>query len=309
MDQIVQQSRETMAQGSASFRAATRLFDRPLREDVWALYAWCRYCDDEIDGQELGHGFQPMTREERLARLQRLRVLTRKAMAGEPTAEPPFQALERVASRHSLDDQWPQELLDGFAMDVEERRYRTTDELLEYCWGVAGVVGVMMAAIMGATTTPVLRRAQDLGLAFQLTNIVRDIMEDAEAGRLYVPEQTLARAGAPSTPDALVIARREAVFQAALELLDLAEVYYSSSRAGLRALPFRAALATAAARGVYREIGRRIRRAGPHALNGRMTVPRRIKLVLVLRGALVALWSRMEKLTPLPPRQPLWSRI
>ena len=64
MDQIVQQSRETMAQGSASFRAATRLFDRPLREDVWALYAWCRYCDDEIDGQELGHGFQPMTREE-----------------------------------------------------------------------------------------------------------------------------------------------------------------------------------------------------------------------------------------------------
>ena len=82
MDQIVQQSRETMAQGSASFRAATRLFDRPLREDVWALYAWCRYCDDEIDGQELGHGFQPMTRDERLARLQRLRVLTRKAMVG-----------------------------------------------------------------------------------------------------------------------------------------------------------------------------------------------------------------------------------
>ena len=117
------------------------------------------------------------------------------------------------------------------------------------------------------------------------------------------------RAGAPSTPAALAIARREAVFQAALELLDLAEVYYSSSRAGLRALPFRAALATAAARGVYREIGRRIRRAGPHALNGRMTVPRRIKLVLVLRGALVALWSRLEKLTPLPPRQPLWSRI
>jgi phytoene synthase len=296
MDQIVQQSRETMAQGSASFRAATRLFDRPLREDVWALYAWCRYCDDEIDGQELGHGFQPMTRDERLARLQ-------------PTAEPPFQALERVASHHALDDQWPQELLDGFAMDVEERRYRTTDELLEYCWGVAGVVGVMMAAIMGATTTPVLRRAQDLGLAFQLTNIVRDIMEDAEAGRLYVPEQTLARAGAPANPAALTQARREAVFQAALELLDLAEAYYASSRAGLRALPFRAALATAAARGVYREIGRRIRRAGPHALDARMTVPRRIKLFLVLRGTLVALWSRMEKLTPLPPRQPLWSRI
>ena len=71
----------------------------------------------------------------------------------------------------------------------------------------------------------------------------------------------------------------------------------------------RMAQAVGAARSVYREIGRRIRRAGPHALNGRMTVPRRIKLVLVLRGALVALWSRMEKLTPLPPRQPLWSRI
>jgi phytoene synthase len=302
-------NRQVMAEGSASFRAATRLFDRALREDVWALYAWCRYCDDQIDGQALGHGFEALTPAVRAARLKQLREETAAALAGRKVASAPFQALQSVALRHRLSPAEPMTLLDGFAMDVEGRRFDTMDELLTYCWGVAGVVGVMMAQIMGARDPSALRRAQDLGLAFQLTNIVRDILEDARAGRAYLPGRRLASHGVGDSAEAILAGSRPAVHRTALELLDLAEAYYASSRAGLRALPLRAALATAAARGVYREIGRRIRREGPAALERRVVIPRRVKLWLAGRGALVALWSRIERFLPVPDRPNLWTHV
>lgn len=302
-------NRQVMVQGSASFRAATRLFERELREDVWALYAWCRYCDDQIDGQDLGHGFEALTPALRLGRLEDLRRETEDALTGRPVASPPFQALQSVAQRRRISPDGPVTLLDGFAMDVEERRYETVDDLLVYCWGVAGVVGVMMAEIMEARQPEALRRAQDLGLAFQLTNIVRDIMEDAHAGRIYLPAAALRARGVAPEPEALLEGSRQAVFEVAEELLDLAEAYYDSARVGIRALPLRAALATAAARGVYREIGRRIRRRGPDALDLRMVVPRPVKLWLAARGAGIALWSRFERFLPAPARPDLWTRI
>ncbi len=302
-------NRQVMVQGSASFRAATRLFDQALREDVWALYAWCRYCDDQIDGQDLGHGFEALTPATRQARLEALRRQTADALAGRPVSSPPFEALQSVARRRQLSPEGPMILLDGFSMDVEARRYETLSELLEYCWGVAGVVGVMMAEIMGARDPAALRRAQDLGLAFQLTNIVRDIIEDARAGRVYLPAQSLRAQGVEPTPDGVLAAPREALHAAARELLATAELYYDSARRGVRALPLRAALATAAARGVYREIGRRIGRRGPEALDSRMVVPRPLKLWLAARGTGIALWSRIEGLRPIPARPDLWTRV
>lgn len=302
-------NRETMVQGSASFRAATRLFERELREDVWALYAWCRYCDDRIDGQALGHGFEALTPALRTGRLEELRRETGDALSGRSVASPPFQALQSVAVRRRLSPEGPVTLLDGFAMDVDERRYEALDDLLVYCWGVAGVVGVMMAEIMEAREPEALRRAQDLGLAFQLTNIVRDIMEDARAGRVYLPAAALRARGVQPEPDRILEASRDSVFEVAEELLTMAEAYYKSARVGIRALPFRAALATAAARGVYREIGRRIRRRGPAGLDSRMVVPRPVKLWLAARGAGIALWSRLEWFFPWPDRPDLWTRL
>lgn len=309
MDQVTAHSEAAISKGSSSFRLASQLFGRSLREDVWQLYAWCRHCDDEIDGQDHGHGSEVLSNAQRTERLERLRSETKAALAGQEVQEPAFKAFQRVALDHRLAEVWPLELLDGFAMDVDHSTYPTTESTLRYCWGVAGVVGVMMASIMGVSDPPVLRRAQDLGLACQLTNICRDIAEDAANDRVYVPADLLARAGLGSTPaDLKAAVGSDALFAVASELLGLAERYYASSRAGLRFLPFRAAIAIAAARGIYREIGRRILRKGPSATRERMSVPKPVMLWLVARGVLLAIWSRLE-VHRLPQRPALWSRV
>lgn len=310
MDAIAAHGQASIEKGSSSFSAAARLFGRDLREDVWQLYAWCRYCDDQIDGQDHGGASTPIDAEERARRLTRLRALTIRAMNDQPVAEPAFVALQRVARRHDLDPRWPQELLDGFAMDVDETRFSAQADTLTYCWGVAGVVGVMMASIMGVRETAVLRRAQDLGLAFQLTNICRDVREDALNGRVYLPAEALAAAGVPAKPEALLAASaRVAVFEVVAGQLALAEDYYDSARIGLRALPFRGALAVAAARRVYRQIGRRILAKGPDALGSRSRVGKLQALGLILCGVADAVWSRVERLSNAPPRPALWSRL
>ncbi len=311
MDAVVAHSRDSIAKGSKSFRAASRLFTADTREDAWLLYAWCRHCDDVIDGQDHGFGAETLPKAEQRRRLERLRTETRDALAGRAVSDPTFQAFQRVARRHAFPDRWPLEMLDGFAMDVEERRYATVEETLQYCWGVAGVVGVMMALVMGVRDQAVLRRAQDLGLAFQLTNIARDVIDDAQTGRLYLPADWLREAGVEPTP--IAVAAREnraAVHGVAARLLALAEPYYDSARGGLRGLPFRSSLAIAAARGVYREIGRKVVRQGPAVWDRRVVVGRPMKLWLFVRGFAIALWTQALDHGREPPARPgLWSRV
>ena len=310
MDAVVAHSEAAISKGSSSFEAASRLFGKELREDVWQLYAWCRHCDDEIDGQDGGGVSQPLTAAERGWRLERLRRMTRAALAGESMDDPAFAAFARVARKHQIPEQWPLELLEGFAQDVETHSFADQQETLAYCWGVAGAVGVMMALIMGPKDLPVLRRAQDLGLAFQLTNICRDVVEDAQNGRVYLPADRLRAEGIPATPAAMLDpANHAAVFRVVLSQLELAESYYRSARVGLRDLPFRGAVAVAAARDVYREIGRRIRRGGPEALATRMRVPKAVMILRLLRGVAVAGFSRVERLFVRPLRPQLWSRL
>jgi phytoene synthase len=195
-------------------------------------------------------------------------------------------------------------------MDADGRGYLQVEDTLAYCWAVAGVVGVMMAQVMGVRDPTVLRRAQDLGLAFQLTNICRDVLEDARGGRVYLPAELLRRHGVEATPAAVADPRHaDGVFAASGELLARAESFYESSRVGLRDLPLRSAMAVAAARGIYREIGRRIRRRGPASLAARVTVPAPAIAWLLLRGAAVAAWSRVERGSPPPTRPVLWTRI
>ncbi|MBR0641269.1 phytoene/squalene synthase family protein [Plastoroseomonas hellenica] len=309
-DAVLEHSAAALTRGSSSFALASRLFDRELRQDVRHLYAWCRHCDDAIDGQDHGMGMAPPPAEEQRDRLRQLRLLTEAALDGKPVAEPAFAAFQRVAVKHRLRREWPMALLDGFAVDVQGGEFGSVEDTLAYCWRVAGVVGVMMAAIMGTRDPAALRRAQDLGIAFQLTNICRDLLEDAAQGRLYLPRERLDAAGVAIAPGLLLDAdRRAAIFPAVREMLTLAEAYYASARIGLRALPFRAALAVAVARALYREIGRRILRQGPAALQQRMHVPAHAKAWLLIRGVAAAVASRWERLAPFPPRPPLWSMI
>ncbi|MBI1622382.1 phytoene/squalene synthase family protein [Aquamicrobium zhengzhouense] len=304
-DPIVEQSRVSIEKGSQSFAAASRLFDRETRNDSMMLYAWCRHCDDVIDGQVGGHGQAADFREGQSQRLDELRLKTSAALAGEPSDEYIFEALRRVISRHQIPHRHPQELLTGFEMDVEARRYRTIEETLDYCYHVAGVVGVMMAMIMGVRDKAVLDRACDLGIAFQLTNIARDVIDDARSGRVYVPEEVLSRHGvfgiAPEDRD-----QWPRLHAAALDLLDFADDYYQSAYAGLSALPARSAWAIAAARRVYQAIGQKLRANGPSAWEQRVSTTKGEKISLLTAGLRDVAATRGSKMRH--PRNHLWQR-
>ena len=134
-------SRETIKKGSKSFAAAAALFEPQTRADAEMLYAWCRHCDDVIDGQDLGHGMDAPDAADAAARLQGLYAKTRAALAGEPMDDPEFAAFAQVAGRRSIPAAYAIQLIDGFAMDVAERRYETLEDTLDYCWTWPGWSG------------------------------------------------------------------------------------------------------------------------------------------------------------------------
>ena len=304
-DQVIDHATQAINVGSKSFAAAARLFDERTRQSAVMLYAWCRHCDDVVDGQVLGHGQVAGDRSTGEARLAELVDLTERAYAGEPMSDPAFAAFQQVVQRHRIPKAHPLEHLAGFRMDVQDYRYRTLDDMLLYCYRVAGVVGLMMARVMGATAEATLDRACDLGLAFQLTNIARDIVEDAEIGRVYLPAEWLQQAGIPADEVSLP-QHREALATLAARLVDLAEPYYQSAAQGLRDLPLRSAWSIATAHGVYRQIGVEVKARGANAWDSRVSTSKAQKLQFLLGGAVLALASRGMQVRPRPDG--LWAR-
>jgi len=302
---LMDHATRTIEVGSKSFAAAARLFSPATRRSVLMLYAWCRHCDDVVDGQDLGFNQPDRGGHDAVRELAQLRDQTRRAYAGEPMADPAFAAFQEVALRNEVAPRFAFDHLAGFAMDVEDARYETIEDTLRYCYHVAGVVGLMMASIMGARDEAVLDRACDLGLAFQLTNIARDIVEDARVGRCYLPATWLREAGIP--PEELALPRhRDALARLAARLVDHAEPYYESASAGISALPLRSAWAIATARNVYRQIGIEVKRRGPRAWDGRVGTSKAAKLYLLGKGGVSALASRLRS----PQARPvgLWQR-
>lgn len=296
----------SIAKGSKSFAAAARLFDPATRGDVVRLYAWCRHCDDVADSQEGGHltGARPQVAiGERVATLRRD---TDRALAGDTTdLDPSFVALGEVARRHALPAALLHEHIKGFELDAAGRRYETLDDLLGYCWHVAGVVGVLMGRVMGVREEPVLDRACDLGLAFQLTNIARDVVEDAGEGRVYVPLSWLREEGL--VPQALEDpAQAPAVARLRRRLVEAAEPYYASARQGIDRLPRRSAWAIGTAERVYRRIGLKLVAAGEAAHGRRVSTGTGEKVAAILGGGWGATRFRAYGDEPRDPR--LWQR-
>ncbi len=307
MDEIVKYSRERIEKGSKSFAAAARLFGPHTRAHTYMLYAWCRHCDDAIDGQELGFKSGNPRQGSPEDVLAELRDKTIRAVHGD-WDEMVFGALHRVVSECGIPEQYLLDHLDGFAMDVAGRHYETIDDTLAYCYHVAGVVGVMMAMIMGVKDSATLDRASDLGIAFQLTNITRDVMDDAAAGRVYLPEAWLREEGVPAgaVGDA---AYREQVSIVTQRLLYTADRFYTSARHGIAALPFRSAWAISVARFVYRDIGRLVRTRGPSAWERRARISATRKLYGVARSlATIARSHAHGRLVGIPSRAGLWTR-
>ena len=302
---LVAHARASIARGSKSFALASKLFDRTTRERVWLLYGWCRACDDLADGQD--HGGVMAAVADPQARLAEIRAKTAAAFAGVPTGDPAFDGLAQLLTEVAIPRRFAEDVIAGFALDAADWHPRSEADLLQYCYHVAGAVGCMMAVVMGVAPDDeaVLDRACDLGLAFQLANIARDVGEDAAAGRCYIPDDWLTELDIP--PGQIMHpAFRPRLAQAGKWLAEMAESYEASARVGTAALSWRAAWAVQAAAGIYGDIARDVRSRGSHAWDARVTTSRGQKLGHVwsgLRGALAR-----GRIKPVPRDAGLWAR-
>lgn len=261
---------ESIRGGSKSFHAASLLMPRASREPAYALYAFCRLADDAVDHTTA-----------KTAALVRLRERLDRAYAGTPCDDPADRAFAAMVHDFCMPRALPEALIEGLAWDAECRRYRTLSDLRAYSARVAGAVGAMMTVIMGVRDAEVLARACDLGVAMQLTNIARDVGEDAREGRLFLPLDWMEDEGLD--PDAFLAAPAfgPAVKRIVVRLLDEAELLYDRAAWGIRGLPGPVRPAIRAARLLYREIGRELERMGHDSISRRAIVPMARKRLLM----------------------------
>ncbi len=253
--------RAAIRTGSKSFYAASLMLPRRVREPAYALYAFCRLADDAVD---LSAG--------KFEALARLRDRLDRAYRGAPLDDPADRCFARMIERHEMPRALPEALIEGLSWDAEGRRYATLAELRAYSARVAAAVGAMMTVLMGVRDAETLARACDLGVAMQLSNIARDVGEDAREGRLFLPLDWLSAEGID--PDALLAEPRftPELGHVVAGLLLEAEQLYDRSAAGIGGLPFAARPAIRAARLLYREIGREVARRGFDSVSARAVV-------------------------------------
>jgi phytoene synthase len=214
-----------------------------------------------------------------------LRERLARIYAGRPANYTADRALTDVVAEHEIPRELPEALLEGFEWDLEGRRYDDGEQLNAYASRVAGAVGEMMAHLMKARSADALASASDLGIAMQLTNIARDVGQDARAGRLYLPTSWLRQVGIE--PDDWL---RSPVFspqirQVIERLLDVADTLYARADVGIQLLPKDCRPAIAAARHLYAEIGHQLLREGCDSVSRRTVVSATRKMWIVASTA------------------------
>jgi phytoene synthase len=270
--------RDQLRDGSRTFLAASLLLPRAVRDPACALYAFCRTADDAVD----------LDTEDELAAVARLRARLTRIYDGDPMQTAADRSMARVVNRFAVPRALPAALLDGFEWDARGRRYETLEDLQDYAARVAGSVGAMMALLMGVRSPEGLARACDLGVAMQLSNIARDVGEDARMGRVYLPLAWLREAGidpdawlaAPAFDDALAGVMRR--------LLAAADALYARVDAGVALLPAACRPGINAARFLYAAIGHEVARRGFDSVSQRAVVPGSRKAALLARAFAVA---------------------
>jgi len=253
-----------------SFHAASKLLPASVRDPALALYAFCRLADDEVDEVEGGN--------HKARAVLELQARLDDAYAGRPRNAPEDRAFATIIEQFEMPRALPDALLEGLAWDAEERTYATLSDVRGYSARVASAVGAMMCVLMRVRDGDALARACDLGVAMQLTNIARDVGEDARAGRLYLPVEWVEEAG--FTP-ADFMAQQEAdaaTRRMVKRLLAEARRLYIRSEAGIGALPLGARSGIFAARYIYAGIGASVRRNGYDSFTRRARTSRVQKL-------------------------------
>jgi 15-cis-phytoene synthase len=265
--------RQLLRTGSRSFYAASFLLPGVVREPASALYAFCRVSDDAADLETDGP-----------AALERMRKRLAAVYAGTPRAQPIDRAFAATVERYAIPRALPEALFEGFDWDLAGRRYATLEDLRDYAARVAGTVGVMMSLIMGVRDPELLARAADLGIAMQLSNIARDVGEDARNGRIYLPLEWLADAGIDPEGFLRAPAAGPQLASVVRRLLDEAAATYASADPAIDRLPKACQPGIRAARLLYAEIGCEVDRTGLDSVSRRAVVPGWRKAALVAQA-------------------------
>ena len=244
------------------------------RRAIYAAYAFARECDDIVDSD------RPTDEAERLLKAQRRRL--DECLGGEPDG-PVFEALGHTVGRYTIPHEYLYELIDGVRMDLSTRRYPDFDSLRAYCYGVASVVGLISVEVFGYGGGETARKhAADLGIALQLTNILRDVQEDGERGRVYLPQDEMEAFGYSEREllagEVSPGFRRLTAFQAAR-----AREYFDEGRRILPYLPRRARACVGVMAGIYQGILSGIERDPAVVFRRRMSLSTGRKLALAGR--------------------------
>lgn len=287
-----------LQEGSKSFSAAALLLPGWMRAPVAGLYAFCRMADDIIDEGGTAAGLSELK-----ARLDLIYAQT-------PHDHPVDRAFSHVVRDYDIPRPVPDLLLEGFAWDLDGHHYATISDTIAYGVRVASTVGVMMTLIMGPRDRATLARAADLGVAMQLTNISRDVGEDARNGRIYLPQDWLDEVGV--TPEQLGEDPKftPGVGEVTRRLLEEADRLYRRSRTGIGRLPYRCRLAIRGASLIYRDIGRVIEGNAYNSVDSRAYTSTPRKAWLLSRALGTAIYTPKMNMDPaLPEAAPLLDPI
>ncbi len=266
------------AQSGSSFYYSFRLLPPGRRRAITALYAFCREVDDVVDEVH-----DPAVAR---AKLAWWRTEVGAVYDGAPQ-HPVAQALVPVVRAYRLPREHFEAVIDGMAMDLAQQRYADFGDLERYCHRVAGVVGLMSAEIFGHAEASTAGFARDLGIAFQLTNIIRDVGEDARRGRIYLPQEDLARFSVSAS--AILRAREEPGFGALMAFeVERARAWYDRAMAQLAPRDRKAQRASLAMAAIYRTLLDEIARDGYHVLDRRIALTPLRKLWIAWRTARAA---------------------
>ena len=279
-----------MRGGSKTFFAASLLLPARVREPATALYAYCRLADDAVDLGEDPHAAGRVL-------AQRLDAIYQ----GRPGPAEADRALAQVVHRFAIPRTLPDALLEGFLWDAQGRKYHTLSDVQAYGARVAGTVGAMMALVMDTRGAQAVARACELGVAMQLTNIARDVGEDARNGRLYLPRDWLVEAGID--PEAWLQAPcfTPAIGNVVQRLLRAADVLYARAEGGIADLPLDCRPAIQSACRVYAEIGHQLEREGLDSVSKRAVVSKGRKIALLAASTGAAFMHSPFGRKPLAP--------
>ena len=263
LEQLYADAAGAIAHGSKSFAFATRFFPPELARAAHAVYWFCRTTDDMVD--------EAPSVAKASADLDIWEAELRDALEGRPVADPTLRLFAGVVEAFDIPHEYPLDLIAGCRMDLTQSRYATFDELRLFCYRVASTVGLMMMHVVGFHGQPH-ERAIDLGIALQLTNILRDVGEDMRRGRVYIPQDELARFG--YSEDELGSGQRNENWRRLMQFqANRARQFYESGLQGLPALHARGRFAVEIAAKVYAQILPRIEIADYDVFHRRAVVP------------------------------------